>query len=141
MAEEIRNASTLVPRSIMISIALNGTLGFAMIMAALFSLGDLDAVLKSPTGYPFMEIFHQATKSIAGSAVMASIVVILAISATVGGVATCSRMIFAFARDRGMPGWSILKRVRLIYPNISKTLLMAANRLTPAPQSLYLLSC
>lgn len=111
MAEEIRNASTLVPRSIMISIALNGSLGFAMIMAALFSLTDLDAVLATPTGYPFMEIFHQATKSIAGSAIMASIVVILAISATVGGVATCSRMIFAFARDRGMPGWSILKKV------------------------------
>lgn len=111
MSEEIRNAAILVPRSILISILLNGTLGFAMIMAALFSLTDVEAVLATPTGYPFMEIFYQATKSIPGSAVMASVVVILAISATVGGVATCSRMIFAFARDRGLPGWSILQKV------------------------------
>lgn len=111
MSEEIRNAAVIVLRSILFSILLNGTLGFGMIMAALFSLTDIDAALKTPTAYPFMAIFLQATKSVPGSAVMIAIVVTLAISATVGAVATCSRMIFAFARDRGLPGWRILRKV------------------------------
>jgi choline transport protein len=41
MAEEIKNASTVIPKAIMISIFLNGTIGFAMLIAYLFCLGDL----------------------------------------------------------------------------------------------------
>jgi amino acid transporter len=40
----------------------------------------------------------------------------MSIAATLSFVATASRMTFAFARDRGMPGWRWLGHVRAISP-------------------------
>jgi choline transport protein len=57
MSEEIHNPSIVVPQSIMLSVILNGMMGFAMVIAVLFCLGDIDTVLATNTGYPFMEIF------------------------------------------------------------------------------------
>ncbi|SLM36313.1 choline transport protein [Lasallia pustulata] len=111
MSEEIHNPSIVVPRSIMLSIVLNGIMGFAMIVALLFCLGNIDAALSTNTGYPFMEIFLQATNSVSGSATMAAIVTILALCATVGLLASTSRMFWSFARDRGLPCWQTLQKV------------------------------
>jgi amino acid transporter len=115
MSEEIRNPSLVVPRSIMLSIILNGTMGFAMLIALLFCIGDVHAALTTSTGYPYMEIFYQATRSIAGSAVMASLITILGICGTVGVLASTSRMFWALARDHGLPGWRILQKVRALF--------------------------
>ncbi|KKA18756.1 Amino acid transporter [Rasamsonia emersonii CBS 393.64] len=111
MSEEIQNASRVVPTSIITTIVINGSLGLGMILTVLFSLGNVEKALKSPTGYPFMEIFLEATESVAGSTVMASIITILGLCATVGGMASASRMIWSFSRDRGIPGWKILSRL------------------------------
>ena len=113
MSEEIENPSLAVPRSIVTSIAVNGSLGFAILLATLFGLGDIDTVLNTPTGYPYMEIFLQATGSVAGTTAMAAIVIALGIGATIGFVATSSRMIWSFARDRGLPFSGFLSRVEL----------------------------
>ncbi|MCJ1361829.1 hypothetical protein MMC16_000929 [Acarospora aff. strigata] len=111
MSEEVRNASTVVPRSMITSILLNGALGFGMLIAVLFCVGDMDAALHSPTGYPFMGIFVQATHSIGASTVMAMVVTVLSVCATIGFLASSSRMTWAFARDRGLPGWQYLSKV------------------------------
>ncbi|PQE06527.1 GABA permease protein [Rutstroemia sp. NJR-2017a WRK4] len=111
MSEEIRNPSIVVPRSIMLSVIINGSLGFAMIVALLFCIGNVDDALGTNTGYPFMQIFLQATQSVSGAATMAAIVTILALCATVGILASTSRMFWAFARDRGLPGWRTLQQV------------------------------
>jgi amino acid transporter len=96
----------------MTGIAINGTLGFAMILAVLFRMGNIDAVLEENPAFPFMAIFHRAVQSRSGAAVMVSIVMILTISANVGFSASCSRICWAFARDRGLPGWRVLSKVR-----------------------------
>ncbi|KAF2794551.1 putative GABA permease [Melanomma pulvis-pyrius CBS 109.77] len=108
MAEEIKNASTVVPRAIIFSILLNGILGFAMLLAYLFCLGDLEAVLESQAtlGYPFLFVFQAGTGSTAGAAVMGLIVVTLGVCSTVGVLASSSRMLWSFARDRGVPLWT-----------------------------------
>ena len=62
-AEEIEGASTVIPRSMVISVMLNGVLGLSILIATLFCMGDVQAALNSPTGYPFMEIFFYATGS------------------------------------------------------------------------------
>lgn len=114
MSEEIRNPALNVPRAMLFSILLNGCLGFGMLLATLFCLGDADAALESATGYPFMEIFLQAVGSLPGALTMASLITILNICATISFIATASRMTWAFARDRGTPGWRILSQVRQV---------------------------
>ena len=111
MAEEIKGASLVVPRSIMISAALNGALGFAILLTVLFFVGNIDEALNSPTTFPFMSIIHQATQSTGGTAIMASIVVVMEICAVMAGLASSSRMFWAFCRDRAVPGWKFFIKV------------------------------
>lgn len=111
MSEEIQNPSINVPRAMITSITLNAFLGFGMLIAVLLCLGDIEDAIQTPTGYPFMEIFLQATNSVAGSTAMAAIVTALGVCATIGFVASSSRMTWSFARDRGLPFWKQLSRV------------------------------
>jgi amino acid transporter len=58
-----------------------------------------------------MHIFLESTKSVGGTAAMASIITALAMCANVGFLASASRVLWAFARDRGIPGHRILSKV------------------------------
>ncbi|KAI6782512.1 amino acid polyamine transporter I [Emericellopsis cladophorae] len=111
MCEEVQNPSIAVPRSIMTSICINGAMGLAMIISMLYGATDIDAAINSPTGYPFIEIFHQATGSRAGTAAMTSLIIVMTLSAIVGVIAATSRMFWAFARDRALPFSSTLSKV------------------------------
>ncbi|KAI9756785.1 MAG: DNA replication protein psf2 [Chaenotheca gracillima] len=111
MAEEIHNASTIVPWSMLATIGLNGVMGFAMLIAVLFCINDADAVLNSATGYPFIEIFRESAGSNAGATAMVAVVLALDIFASFGYLASSSRMMWAFARDHGLPGSKYLARV------------------------------
>ncbi|KAJ5200042.1 Amino acid/polyamine transporter I [Penicillium cf. griseofulvum] len=111
MSEEITNAAVAVPISIMLSVLINGSLGFGMLLAMLFCSGDLGSALNSPTGWPFMAIFLQATGSVAGTAVMGAIVTTMGATTSVGMLASTSRQFWSFARDRGIPGWRLWSKV------------------------------
>ncbi|CAG8950315.1 hypothetical protein HYFRA_00006808 [Hymenoscyphus fraxineus] len=93
MAEEIENAAVNVPRAIVTTMVLNGAMGFAMMVAILFCIGDAEEVL----------IFYNVTGSKAGTTFMACLVTSLSWAGTIGFTATASRMIWSFARDRGVP--------------------------------------
>ena len=45
----------------------NGVLGFDMLVAVLFSAGDIQTALNSPTKYPYFEISVQAVGSNQGA--------------------------------------------------------------------------
>ena len=70
IAEEIGNASVVVPRSMLSSVILNGILGFSMLVTVLFSAGDYEQAVNSPTQYPFIEIIAQAVGSNKGATAM-----------------------------------------------------------------------
>lgn len=91
----------------------NGILGFAALLAILFCVGNIEAAEMSPTGYPFMEIFYNATGSAGGATAMICVVLALVFFATIALVATASRMTWAFARDNGLPGSRWPAKVRL----------------------------
>lgn len=56
-----------------VSTLLNGTLGFAMLLALLFCMpNDINSVLTSNTYYPFMNIYAYAVGSNAGATAMVS---------------------------------------------------------------------
>jgi amino acid transporter len=69
-AEEIENASTVIPTSMLASVLLNGILGFSMVIALLFCLGDITKALGTETHYPYIEVYRQATNSNAGATAM-----------------------------------------------------------------------
>lgn len=104
--EEVENAATTVPRSMVLTVLINGTLAFGWIIALLFSIGDAEAVeaaLNSPTGYPIIQIFYQATGSVSAATAMMSAIIVVAFFATLGILASTSRLTWAFARDKGLP--------------------------------------
>jgi len=88
------------------TLVFNGALGFVMVITLCFCLGDINQVLASPVGqmgYPFIEVFYQGVQSAAGATVMTSILTILSIFCCITNIATASRQLFAFARDKGVP--------------------------------------
>lgn len=85
------------------TVVLNGTLTFVFIICLLFSLSNFEAASTSPTGYPIIEVFYQATKSKALTNVMMIMLVILESVALLNCVASVSRLTWAFARDHGLP--------------------------------------
>lgn len=110
-AEEISDSSLVLPRAIMWSVAPNALLGLLVIITLAFTSGDLERVLSTSTGEPFIQIFYDVTGSRAAATIMASIVVILLCSCCFSEVATSSRQLWSFARDRGFPASSWLSEV------------------------------
>lgn len=119
ISEEIKNPRGNVPRAMIASIIINCMLGFGILIAILYCAGDLTAAFESPTGYSFIEIFTQATNSVNGATAMASVIVIISFCATIATVAAASRQLWAFARDRGIPGWRILSKASFFCPKFS----------------------
>lgn len=111
MVEEVRNPSKTVPLSIMVSILVNGAMGLGMFVALLFASTDITAALESSTGFPYIEIYYQATNSRVGTAAMVGMGLVLSVGSTVGVVASTSRIFWAFARDRGLPFSQTLSKV------------------------------
>jgi len=111
VAEEVHNASTVVPWAIVGTIMVNGVLGLALLIAMLFCLGDVTAALDTPTGFPFIEILAQATKSNAAATALTCLILFLLTAAGTGVMATASRLLWSFARDNGIPFSGYISRV------------------------------
>ncbi|MCJ1286079.1 hypothetical protein MMC26_005421 [Xylographa opegraphella] len=111
MSEELRNASKSLPRSMIFTAIFNGLLGFIMVITFCYTVGDITSVLSTPTGYPFIQVFYNATKSTSGTTAMTSIMIALSTFCGMTNMATASRQLFAFARDRGVPFSGVFKHV------------------------------
>lgn len=74
-----------------------------MMLTVLFCLGDVDTVLETDTGFPFIQIFADSVKNVAGATTMVAIVLALTWACAIGITTTASRMTWSFARDRGTP--------------------------------------
>ncbi|RDI80235.1 hypothetical protein Vi05172_g9750 [Venturia inaequalis] len=111
MSEEIRDASRIVPRTMIATALLNGTLGLVMVITYCFCITDLESVLASPTGYPFITVFYNATGSKGATTAMTMILLVLTLAAGVSILATASRQAFAFARDEGIPWPEVWSKV------------------------------
>lgn len=118
----------------MLGIAINGALGFAMILTVLMRVGDLNAVLEGNAAFPFVVIFHNAVRSRAGAAIMLSIVFTMTTTSNAGMTASVSRIVWAFARDRGVPGWRTLSKACIEAPLPPYSLLILLNRSVKEPQ-------
>lgn len=113
MAEETKRASSVVPKAMVASYVVNGLMVFLMLVTYSFTLTNLEEAFDTdPTGFPFMTIFKNATGSASGSAALTSIQVILIMFSAINYLASCSRQVWAFARDKGLPASSWISKVR-----------------------------
>jgi choline transport protein len=90
-------------------------MGFSILIAILYCLGDIDAALTTPTGYPFIEIFTQASRSVAGGTALSAFLVLMFTFATLSVLTTSSRQLWAFARDAAVPN---AKVIAYVYPSM-----------------------
>ncbi|CAJ0555292.1 Ff.00g053570.m01.CDS01 [Fusarium sp. VM40] len=103
LSEEMNNAEMGVPRAMVGCLLVNGPLGFAFLLIILFFMGDISAALATPTGFPIIEIFLHMTGSIAAATTMTAMITVMAILATVPLLTAAARIMWAFARDGGLP--------------------------------------
>ncbi|KAL9113469.1 MAG: hypothetical protein Q9227_002510 [Pyrenula ochraceoflavens] len=69
MSEEIRDASSVVPKVMVGSLLVNGVLAFATLLAILFCIHDLDFVLNFPSS-PFVAVILRGVGSTSGATAM-----------------------------------------------------------------------
>ncbi|KAF4122236.1 Amino acid transporter [Geosmithia morbida] len=108
LAEEIPAPRKNVPRVLWLSVLMGALSGFIFMVACLFCIQDIDAVLNSTTtgtGFPFIDLLVQVM-SIEGSSVLLSLFIFNGIGQAVSIMTTGSRLTWGFARDGGIP-WSI----------------------------------
>ncbi|TMP99826.1 MAG: amino acid permease [Verrucomicrobia bacterium] len=98
--EETKNARVSAPWGIYLSVAVSGFFGYLMLAFVTLAIGDLRATAAATN--PFIYIFEQALGARFGHVVL-WIVTVAMWFCGLSCVTSTSRMIFAFARDHGMP--------------------------------------
>lgn len=160
MAEELKNASRQLPKVMLFTAAVNYLLGFLMLIAFIAVVGDVAAVLESPTGSPYIQVIWNATQSRTATMVMVAFIVFFFIFGSVNSNTTSSRQLYAFARDGGLPFSRWISFVRLFYRQLIKAVMLTnskgltdqertcarrlshlADRLWACPDSPWLNSC
>lgn len=76
-----------------------------------FCIGNVEEVLSTPTGYPFIQLFLNSTKSTAAASGLSALIIWSCVFANLATVACASRQLYAFARDKGIPFHSWFARV------------------------------
>jgi len=103
MTEETHNAAMSGSIGIVMAIGVSALLGWFLILGLLFSVQDLPATLASRTGQPVTQIFLDAVGE-KGAIVLMVIVIGCMFFCGTFSITSNSRMMYAFARDGGIPG-------------------------------------
>jgi len=107
-SEETRDARLRAPWGVYLSVVVSAVAGFLMLALVTLSIKDLPAVVGAPN--PFVAIIESALGAKAGAACL-WLVTIAMWFCGLACVTSTSRMIFAFARDGGLPGSAALRKV------------------------------
>jgi amino acid transporter len=107
-SEETRGAAMAAAQGVWRSVFWSAVIGWFVLLAFLFAASDVQAVNKA-AGF-VGEIFTTALDSWAAKMVIL-IATVGQLFCVAAGLTSASRTWYAFARDRGMPGWFIFRRV------------------------------
>lgn len=111
LSEETERSAHVVPKVIFLTVLINGSMTWVLMIMCLFSISDLQAVLSTSTGYPFIGIIQQATRSREGTTTIYALILALTFASMFGVLASVSRLTWAFARDDGLPFSSFFKHI------------------------------
>jgi choline transport protein len=82
---------------------------FVWTVAFMFAISDLDEVIASPT--PYMTVYMQAVRNRPAAVFFTIWLWLCYVSATTSCYATSGRLVWAFARDNGLPYSSFFRKV------------------------------
>jgi amino acid transporter len=108
-AEETQDAARAVPKGIVSSVLWSALFGWLMLCAFVLAIPDMDKAAASGWG-----VFFVTLDAVLPGALKQLLYVLIFVCQLICGLATvtsASRMIFAFARDGGLPASGVLKRV------------------------------
>lgn len=111
MSEEMTHASRDAPRAIIMTVLIGAATGLMFLIVLCFCIGDIGATANTSTGVPVVQIIYDSTGSRGATCFLVTLFDVIVIFCTISLVAEGSRMIFAFARDHGLPFSGILSRV------------------------------
>jgi amino acid transporter len=112
-AEETIGASANVPRGIVRSVLVSGVFGWVMLSAVVLAAPDLEEAARAGDG-----AFVSIVRAVLPGGLAALLFVGIAVAQYLCGLATvtsASRMVYAFARDGGLPLSPILRHVSSTY--------------------------
>ena len=109
IAEEVEDASLVVPRCMWWSYVLNVSMGIAILITMLFCIGDLNDAINSPA--PYLSLFNN-TGSLRVAMMLTVVIFLLIFVGTFTALATTAREAWAFSRDQGFPFSKWISRVK-----------------------------
>jgi amino acid transporter len=101
MIDETKEPQRRVPRSMVTSVILNAIMQFAFCITLLFCIGDYEKVSTSPL--PLVEVYYAATKSKTAAILLVLMHGSIFSVSLLNIFASVSRLVWAFARDKGLP--------------------------------------
>jgi amino acid transporter len=108
-AEETINAANAVPRAMVRSVIFSGLFGWLFLCAFVAAIPDLDTAAGQGFG-----VFFYVTNEVVPSGLATFLYILIFVAQYLCGLATvtsASRMIYAFARDEGLPGYRLWRGV------------------------------
>ncbi|KAJ5520405.1 hypothetical protein N7463_000858 [Penicillium fimorum] len=110
MIEEIPNPSIEGPKIMIACVGIGTVTGTIFLVVLLFVAGDINQIINS-AATPLLAILKNATSSNAGAICLLIFPLVCALFAATAIMTTSSRMVYAFARDGGLPASPFFSRV------------------------------
>lgn len=104
MVEEIPAPRRNVPRVLYLAVIFGATSGGLFMIICLFCVQDIDSLLDSVTGLPFVQLVT-STVGKGGGAALISLFIVNGLGQGISIMTSSSRLTWGFARDGGLP-WS-----------------------------------
>lgn len=115
LAEEVHEANKVIPIAILGTVTIGMVTSVTYSIAMFFSLHNLDAIINSTTGFPILDIYHQALNNRTGAICLGVLIFLTACGCTISSHTWQARLCWSFSRDNGLP---FSKRLSIIDPNL-----------------------
>ncbi|KAI5458742.1 putative amino acid permease family protein [Mariannaea sp. PMI_226] len=102
MTEEIPDPRRNVPKAMYLCVICSAVTGLLFMIVCLFCIQDVDGIINTPTGLPFMQLL-QDTVGLTGGAVLLALFIFNGLGQGVSVLTTSSRLTWGFACDGGLP--------------------------------------
>ena len=111
MTEEMKDARKDAPKAIIMSVWIGAITGLVFLISVCFCIVNIQDAAASPTGVPLIQILYDGTDSKPAAIFLSVCITVIALISLCFLCAQSSRVVYAFARDQGLPFSSLFSKV------------------------------